>query len=202
MLRRAREAEAQRGRDQRLEWGISAEILTLPTATDVNAVRAGPTRIARARRSDAFQLLIGQTSPEGVACERYVKDWCWRMGTMPRVTETGDTRVDEQKDGQAWVLNRIDAARRLEEVHRRVGGASARLLGKLGESIALCEVRVWREVVRQATGESERHAQAAAVRMAAANLREAYDDLDGVTNRRPPIRLWYAADAAEFRATG
>jgi hypothetical protein len=198
MLRRAQARDTERRMSRNPgEWGISAEIVRLPTSTNVQADVVGRTRVVRARRSDAFELLIDGATPERRASDRYVRDWCERMG-VARVTEPGATRVDEQIDGQGRVQRMIDAGRRIDAAHALVGRRSVRLLAVLGESVAGCEVRVWRVLVEQVTGETERHAQAAAVRLAVGDLREAYDVLDGVTPglARTPVRLWYAPPGA------
>lgn len=209
LLKRAKERQEERLRARSpAEWGVSAEILTLPTAYDVTAVVGPRERILHARRSDAFTLLhqakrygldgaleSGISDGQHRASQRYVADWCERAGV--RTAEPTLAPTDVQTDGQGATQRMIDAGRRIDAVHARVGRASARLLRALVEPMVMGgEIRVWRELARGVTGETERHAQAASVRMACENLRLAYEEIDGATPMADtetvhvPIRVW------------
>ncbi len=218
LQRRAEQrASERRSAGNPATWGISAEILALPTASDVGHRVGERKKIIWAKRSNAFdqlyaarrydddgRLRAGISEPQHKASQRYLADWCERYGV-----QTGDALpvVDHQADGQGAVQRMIDAGRRIDEAHKRIGRVSRRVLVTLAESmIVRGEIRVWRVLVQAASGETEAHAQGAAVRIACEDLRLAYDEVDGVTPaeedspRRSPVRLWYAPGVRQ--ATG
>jgi hypothetical protein len=186
--RAADEARAARNPDN---WGVDPVLLTLQSANDVDIVRGACGRIVRARRqSDAFDMLYqagGLTVGQHQASERYYKDWLGSAGIQTRDTLNLD-RVDAGRhDGISQ--GAIDAGRRLAEVHGRVGPAIARLLSGLVEPwVMRGEIRVWRVVVAQLTGETERHSQAGQVRLACENLRLAYEEIDEAWARRERVK--------------
>lgn len=210
MLAKARAAHADRLRDRDPgEWGISAEILHLPTSGDVSAGMANRRQVAWARRSNAFDLLhqakkydsdgrlvAGISDLQLKAAERYVGDWMQRMG-VGWACEIRE-RVDEGGGDKGRTDLMVEAGQRLDEAHRALGRMSVVVLRALVEPMMAGEVRLWRELVRAATGEADRTAQATVVRTACEDLRLAYDEIDGVATKadveapRIPIRLWQA----------
>ncbi len=86
--------------------------------------------------------------------------------------------------GQHVTQRMIDAGNRIIEAHGEIGRASAKLLQALVEPILRGEIRVWRVVVKQATDETERHAQAARVRQACEDLQLAYQAIDEAERAR------------------
>jgi hypothetical protein len=172
-------------------WGVAPELIHLESANDVDIVRGARGRIISARRrSDAFELLRqagGLTVPQHQASERYYKDWLASAGIQSRDTLNLDRIDGGRHDGISQ--GAIDAGKRLAEAHGRVGPAVARLMAGLVEPwVMRGEIRVWRVVVQQLTGETERHSQAGQVRLACENLRLAYDEIDKDRARRERIR--------------
>jgi len=194
MLRRAVErAEARRVAADPAEWGVSAEVIRLPTGADVGrAVERidGEARrgIVHRRASDAFSALHaagGLTPAQHAAARLYWDLWRIRAGERP-AGQAVKVDVSRRCPSGATVAQ-IDAGRKIEQVHARVGRCVAALLTALTEPMVMRgEVRVWRELVRAQTGETERHAQAAVVRQACEALRLAYED--GDTGRAAPAR--------------
>jgi hypothetical protein len=217
MLRRARQRHDERLRDRDPEsWGVSAEILKLPTSADVSVRMGERKRVIHAKRFNAFDLLhqarrgvwAGATKAEGViegralsdeqhrAAWRYISDWCERFGV-----EHADqaAKVDRQTDGQGRQQRMIDAGKQIDRLHSIIGVMPTRVLTALVEPMVLGEIRVWQVIVKRVTGETDPHALAAMVRMACEALRLAYDEIDGVapspgdSDRRGPVRLWFAS---------
>ncbi len=171
-------------------WGISADLEGLMTSDeDVTVVRDPHQhrRIVHAKRATVFEL-ISLTDDQVRASERYWRDWCIRAGVMTEDARQVFLVVDHSPGlapGQFLTQRMIDAGRRLDEAHKSIGRADARLLQALVEPpVMRGEFRVWRWLVQRETGETERHAQAAAVRRAVENLRLAYDDIDAERARR------------------
>jgi hypothetical protein len=212
LVKRARERHAERLRERDPgAWGVSAEILALPTSKDVTARIGERKRIIHAKRSNAFERLDqarrfdeagnltgGISEAQHRASERYIKDWSERFGVDTALDAPGP--VDHQNDGQGRVQRMIDAGRRIDETHARIGPIAARLLTTIAESMVVAgEIRVWQVLVKAATGETEAHAQGAMVRMACEALKIAYGQIDGVlpaedeVSRPTPVRVWFDA---------
>jgi len=200
MARAAERRAAEREAAKRPEtWGINPGLARLATSSDVEVI-ADPNRrgrIRNARRSDAFSLLFeagGLSEEQHRASQRYWNDWVLRSGAGTGSGDFARERVDGLQVDEAAIRQRMmDAGNRIVDAHDEIGRGSAMLLTALVEPLAMRgEVRVWREQVRAATGETERHAQAAAVRAACENLRlgyEAIDRRDETRRRRAMGRL-------------
>jgi hypothetical protein len=186
-LRAARHREAERaaGRDP-ARWGIDPKIRDLAVNDNVELTTGGRT-LRGLRRCDAFSSLwkAGSLS-EGQwdASQRYWDDWCYRSGIGAGDRFEFDI-VDNGGAAGGATQQMIDAGGRIAEVHKHLGRATARLLAGLVEPFVMRgEVRVWRVLVIQATGEREVHAQGGLVRMALEDLRLAYADIDRDTRAR------------------
>lgn len=175
--------EAARQRHTPGEWGVSPELLRLETANDVTIVqdKARRGQILRAQRSDAFTLLHtggGLTDAQKGAADRYVREHVERIGV--RTDDGPDPGVRIHQAGAAELVTQrmVDAGARIEAVNRAMGRADVQLLKALVGPLVAGEVRVWRVLVQGVTGETERHAQAAAVRRACENLALAWEEVD------------------------
>jgi len=182
-------------------FGVNPQVDKLETGQDVTVVRENKKRgaaILHAKRSDAFSL-ISLSDAQASAAKRYTRDWMIRAGIQ--VDEIVRVVVDNAPGltpGQHVSQRMIDAGRRIEQLHGLVGPAAARLLSGLVEPLVMHgEVRVWRVLVQQITGETERHAQAAAVRMAVQSAVLCYPAIDQAEDelkaRRRALRPRYAA---------
>lgn len=190
MMRAAERRARERATDaQPASWGIAPGFFELPANDDVDVrIQGGRGAVVRPRRrSDAFQILHASGSLSGSeygASQRYWADWCARCGVIERETLRLEViQASGAADGATQGM--IDAGKRVAQAHRHVGRATAQLLQALVEPlVARGEIRVWRELVRHATGASERHAQAALVVQACRDLVYAYDDIDRDSGRR------------------
>jgi hypothetical protein len=178
-LRRGQIAAAEReGRRNPAMWGIAQKLAKTPANEDMEIVLGHAGKVKAARRSDAFTL-VDMSGEQRAAARRYERDWMIRAGVRiddpPMVVESSPGLAP----GQATTQRMIDAGHRIEDVHREVGRLDAKLLIHLMESVVMRgEVRVWRVLVQQATGETDRHVQGARVRQACENLRLAYEALE------------------------
>jgi hypothetical protein len=172
-------------------WGPATHAPDLPTGADIEVVTGARMKVVQMRRaSDAFTLLhdawtrsdkkeqgAGLTDAQHQASERYVEDALRAAGV-----QTHDRLrlwvIDNGGGAEGVTQGMIDASWRIRAVHRESGRASAELLAALAAPITGGQVRVWRVIVKEVTGETDRHAQAAAVRSAVENLRLAYQALD------------------------
>lgn len=169
-------------------WGFGEGLELSPANEDLVVTRDPQRRekLLRARRSDAFSL-VSMSPDQQIAADRYVREWMVRARVQLVDDEIRPVASSSPglAPGQHISQLMIDAGRRIEALHRLVGGSSARLLEGLVEPLAMRgEIRVWRVVVQRATGETERHAQAAAVRMACQNLHEAWPVVDDAEKAR------------------
>ncbi|MFZ5871072.1 MAG: hypothetical protein ACOYXW_11175 [Actinomycetota bacterium] len=187
-------------------WGVSAEIVKLPTSRDVSLRRGAGEQVLAAKRSDAFDLLHGRgslTDEQHRAARRLFRDWCLRAGVRD-----GERQVLEKIDGgradpSAIVTDAmVDAGRRIAQALKGdrqlgvqgVGPVNARLFHALiSPLVDEGQIRVWRVIVEQVTGETEAHAQGAVVRQACEALRLVYDELDEARRRRTDRRGGAAA---------
>ncbi len=166
-------------------WGLSPDVLSAPGAEDVSVVAGGRGRVTRARRSDAWVLLHATGAISGAqlaAADRYVRDRLEAAGVR-----TGDTLALTPISGlrDDGVRQRmIDASRRVRLAEASVGRAALEVLRAIVEPMLGGEIRVWRELVRVVTGETERHAQAARVRAALDDLLAGYKGIDQDELRR------------------
>jgi hypothetical protein len=161
-------------------WGLSADIIALPSAADVKVRQVSRGRPASARRQDVFGHLRSCGSldvVQYVAINRYCEDRARALGVRTR-----DAPLDAPPGcggaGDIVSVGMIDAGRRVAEVERAIGRLNVQLIRALVDPMMAGEVRVWRELVRHVTRETERHAQATAVRVAVENLRLEYEAID------------------------
>lgn len=151
---------------------VEAEV-TLDTALPQNAAveirRADRTRVASARRLDAFDALRDGMAPGAYDAVRALERWM----TLHRGEGDRGRRM-VRIDGAAPRLDRTDrmiaAGERVRALLAAVGDRDAWLLSELIEPTPALQLKPWREVVRHVTGETHPHAQGAAVRAACANL--------------------------------
>jgi hypothetical protein len=167
------------------DYGIDPAIGQLATSDDIRIVHDlnRHNRVLHARRSSAFDL-VTLTEAQHRASQRYFTDWCVSAGVgQGAIVQLDAVAADRSHPGIAPGQNvtqrMVDAGGRLTDVHARIGLGSARLLQGLVEPLVMRgEIRPWRYVAQLLTGETERHAQAAAVRQACENLYLAYEAID------------------------
>jgi hypothetical protein len=189
LVRGAEAAAARQEQKTPALWGVSAQIFHLPTARDVSVTHGARGQVLAAKRSDPFDLLHaagGLTDQQHVAVRRLFRDWCLRAGVRDR-DRLNLERIDGGRpDPSAMVTDAmVDAGRRIAAALKAVGPVSARLLeGLISPMVDEGRIIAWRGVVERLTGETERHCQGAAVRLASENLVLHYDDADAETRRR------------------
>lgn len=172
------------------EWGVSAEIVALPTAEDVTVRTGNRGRVVAAKRSDAFDLLHaggGLDDDQHRASRRLFRDWCLRHGVRDHERLVLD-RVDGQFNPTAGLVSdaMIDAAKRIEDAMRGVGRVNVRIFEALIEPMVVQGVVIaWRGTIARVTGETERHVQGAMVRQACEALRLHYIAWDELQAKRP-----------------
>ena len=155
---------------------IHADAATLPVHADIEITRAGAKREAQkvdndtARRPDAFTALrAGLAQGCYDAARRLEHDLLVRHGLSDR------GRSMERVDCTAGLTTDaiISAAQRVEKVQDRMAPRDFWLLNELINPAGR-EWLNWREAVAYITGENHSEGQAAAVRAACINLRDAY----------------------------
>jgi hypothetical protein len=171
-----RDAEAILARARDLEAvNVHADAAILPRQAEIEVTRAGQKREGQkvttdtARRLDAFSALKdGMAVGAYDAARRLEADILARMGIYDRA------QASERVDRTAGITT--DAMRAAGVlVDRVMGRLSARDGNLLYELISPPFDRGgWREHVKYITGETHAHGQAAAVRAACVNLRDAY----------------------------
>ncbi|HWF01575.1 MAG TPA: hypothetical protein VG248_17365 [Caulobacteraceae bacterium] len=175
----ARAAERERARDPE-RWGLSAEIKQLPTSADVTVVQGARGRVLRARRQDTFRHLLTTGSLNTAqywATERYLGAVCASQGV--RTHDTLQLTVIDGGGAADLVTQRmIDAGALLVRLRNKIGRADMILLEALVRPMLAGDIRVWRVLVKQVTGETERHCQAGSIRRMAENLRLAWEEID------------------------
>ena len=175
--RRARERAASR---DPATWGLSEDLHCLPRHAEVSVVQGARGRVLRARRQDVFRHLFSTGSLDGEqfrATERYLEAICASQGV--RTHDTLPLTVIDGGAGAELVTQRmIDAGALLGRLHGKIGRADLILLRAIVAPMLSGEVRVWRVLVQQVTGETERHCQAGSVRRMCENLRLAWDEID------------------------
>lgn len=152
--------------------GLQAEAAQLIANAPVEIRREGQRNAETARRADAFDALKDGMAPGAYdAARRLEHDYRVRSGEAER--GRGADRVSCTAGFTSDVM--IKAAERIEEVERRLALRDALLLR------ALIEPKIdatWRATVERLTAETLPHAQAAIVRWACVNLRDAYASLE------------------------
>lgn len=214
ILQRAAAARAQVRASERdpTTWGVSAQIIRLPTAADVSIVTGAKGVVIAANRSDPFDLLHragGLSDEQHQAARRLFRDWCLRAGVNDRERVAAE-RVDGGRadPSDAVTAGQVDAGRRVALALKggdvrgmtgapigRVGGVgpvNARLLEALiSPMVDQGLIIAWRGTVQRVTGEADKNVQGGVVRQACEALRLVYDDVDQL--RRDERK---AADAA------
>jgi hypothetical protein len=160
---------------------LQTEAATLKTFEAVQITRAGERRRERTadknsvRRLDAFDALREGMAPGAYdAARRLERDITVSRGEHDHGRPI--ERVDCERDTER-LDDMIAASRRVEAVLGRMGKRQAWMLVELvspSPAVALT-CQTWRQVVAHITGEENAHAQAAVVRFACVNLRDAYD---------------------------
>jgi len=166
-----REQAEQRARDFEAV-GLQADASVLPMNAAVEVDRESQATAQRARRADAFDLLKdGMRAGSYDAVRKLERDLTIRRGEHDRGRYVD--RVDGDKPhGRTDAM--IAAGERVDAVLSRIGERDAWLLQVLLSPTA----KPWREIVAYITGETDHHAQGAAVRSASANLADAYRALE------------------------
>lgn len=177
LLRRAQERAAQRLKDRDPgQWGVAGELVDLPTSADVEVHQDTRQRVIAAKRSDPFDLLHtagGLDDGQHRAARRLFKDWSIRAGV--RDHDTMPSGVIDVEHGMPITEAMLCAADRVDAALADVGRVNARILRALIEPIVMQGLVIaWRGTVQRVTGETERHAQGAAVRLACEALRLFY----------------------------
>lgn len=155
---------------------IHEDAAALETFNAVEVVRAGDARGGQkvqhdvARRLDAFEALRKGMAPGAYdAARRLERDMTIRRGEhdhgrpIERVQETRRNRNDTM----------IAAGQRVDDVLEHLSDRDGWLLTEL--IYTTLPFKEWRSIVAYITGETTDHGQAAAVRSACVNLRDAYD---------------------------
>lgn len=177
--RRAAERTARRKPEN---FGVSLEHETLATSAHVELTIGGSKeakKVLAARRQDPFDLLYaagGLTRYQHLAARRLFKDRCERIGVRTEDRPDLYARIDGGGGSAELVTDAmLAAAARVTAAMLRVGPANARLLQALTDPmLTIGHVPDWRAIVAATSGETDRHAQGAAVRQACENLRLVY----------------------------
>lgn len=181
-LRAAERRAAERSSSRKPEnFGVSGDVRRFDPSGGVHLVRREK-RVVSAQRRDPFDLLLaggGLSVDQHKAAHRLLKDCCDRMGVKTedaRPWSGAADKVDGRTGAPELVTDAtLSAASRVTAALIQVGPASARLLrALLAPLLSAGHVEDWRAIVQSATGETERHAQAAVVRMACEGLRLHY----------------------------
>lgn len=185
-MERAAKARAAAQADKRNPgtWGVSAEIVQLRTADDVDMTFTQRGRVLAAKRSDPFDLLHaarGLTDDQHRAARRLFRDWCLRAGVQDQERLALPEKIDGGRPDPSGRINQvmIDAGGRIHAAMGAVGPVNARLLTELiSPMVDLGQIIAWRGVVQRVTGEADRNAQGAMVRQACESLRLVYAAAD------------------------
>ena len=181
-LRAAERRAVERSAGRKPEnFGVSGDVRRFDPSGGVHLVRREK-KVVAAQRRDPFDLLLaggGLSVDQHKAARRLLKDCCDRMGVQTedaRPWSGAADKVDGRTGAPELVTDAmLSAASRVTAALIQVGPASARLLrALLAPLLSAGHIEDWRAVVQSATGETERHAQAAVVRMACEGLRLHY----------------------------
>lgn len=160
-----------------------AETLAKQPDTQVNRdARTG--RLTSAWRLNCFNTLLDRESPERMAV-----DWLDELVRTANGENTPERSPDhirsscEGAPGQNITQEMIDASRTLAVVLDNLAPPFARMLMELLRPDANLLTR-WRSVVERCTGEKHSNAQAAAVRMACAQLAWVMENVRRLDGRR------------------
>lgn len=173
-----REAERIAKRAQDLEAvNVHGDAAVLPRQEDIEVTRQGEKRDGRkvdtdqARRLDAFAALKEGMAPGAYdAAKRLERDLHIRYGQHDYGRPE---RVDCEQSAAGRTDSMIAAGERVDAVLAKLGAQEGKLLTEL--ILPQPQRQTWRQVVQHYTGETNPHAQCAAVRLACVNLRDAYE---------------------------
>lgn len=150
--------------------GLQPEAADLPANEAVHVEREGQRNAERASRADAFEALkVGLAPGCYDAARRLERDILTRYGWTDR------GRSGQRVDCTAGLTTdaKLKAGWRVDAVMGRLSYRDAWLLTEL--IVGHPDRPIWRQTVAYITGEEHTHAQAAVVRAATVNLREAYE---------------------------
>jgi hypothetical protein len=176
-----RAAKREQDRDP-AAWGLDHDALGLAAYADVETRADLAGRTVRARRRDAFDLLLarGGLSQSAFDAVRRLQDDIALLHRSAGGVASYAPRIDRTRTTDTFTDVRHRAGRRVEAALSLCGVASARLLAALVESaVALGRPADWRELVARETGERLADAQGAVLRAACENLAGAYAVIDG-----------------------
>ncbi len=153
---------------------LAADAAGLSANADVEIRRQGQKNTLTARRLDVFEALKSGMAPGCYdAARRLERDMITRRGEhdhgRPLERVDGDEQAAFCRNDQI-----IAAGERVDAVLKRLSGRDAWLLTEL--IVPQPSRATWRETVAYITGETHQHGQAAAVRAACVNLRDAYEE--------------------------
>ena len=157
--------------------GSAAALATFDDVVVDRAVRQSASKrgnVDRARRTDVFDALKdGMTAGSYDAARRLERDMALRAGENGRGPNLDRVDCDGQRDRTDAMLL---AGQRIDGVLALLGDREGWLLTEL--ILPVVTRPTWRQTVAHITGESHAHAQAAVVRSACENLRDAYQRYD------------------------
>jgi hypothetical protein len=169
-------------------WGANEPALFLPANADVKSEEATRERVRRIERYDCFALLKSRGSIDVLmlaTVRRLEMDLAVRNEVAGAADTSGPGMAQDGLSGGGLAQRRLEAAERLDDVLSKTGSLSAKvLLALVGPGVLNgTPVNNWRNVVKQATGETYDHGQVALVKCACANLVAAYEAHDNTPKR-------------------
>lgn len=166
--------------------GLQPDASSLAANTNIEVNRQGQKTVLAARRQDAFDALRDGMAPGAYdAARKLEQDMRTRRGEQDRGRAL--SRVDYDRPGDRTDAA-VAAAVRIGAVLEKTGDRDAWLLVELIAPPMPDET--WRATVYRITGEHNVYAQAAAVRSACANLRAAYEIVEGRAEPKRRMTLW------------
>lgn len=146
---------------------------TLMQNTSVHVRRAGQRNLDTARRIDAFEALREGMPPGAYdAARRLERDITISRGEHDH-GRPGERVQEDNETSKGRIDRMIDASKRVRKVLEKLSQRDQWLLTELITPTPGREQ--WRRAVAAITGERTPHGQAAAVRAACVNLRDAYE---------------------------
>lgn len=165
---------------------LQPDAADLERNADIEVTRAGQKRADQkvqedsARRLDAFSSLKdGMDKGAYDAARRLERDLLMRRGEGDKGARTERVDCDAGRDLTDLI---VAAGQACDYIKGRISRRDWWLLVELIEPPV--DRGVWRQHVFYVTGEATPHGQAAAVRAACTNLRDAYEELDQAPQRR------------------
>lgn len=174
---------AERASDQRLEFGVNTDAMTLAQNEAVVVVmdKTRSKTVQTARRADVFDRLCNDGQLRAV--RRLEADIAEQMGQAWRPGQRVSVDISPYPPGQAINQAQIDAGRRVSIALAATGARDGWLMQSLIVGLPGTDRSDWRAVVRYITGETNEQAQGARVRGAADNLQAAYGAMDSVSSK-------------------